>query len=215
MRQRILFLTFLLYIYIGIEGWAQQPSPEVKAAIDACMALRAAIGAGSNVGLKQANKALKACDVKPFNKLRCRDEDTPSLKGHFIFDHEFVDSLIKNRKVYKFAQQYADRSAQRHTSSSGKVFAKTCLVKKKKSTTYTLMASGKQYIAVVTEPKGLVTLRIHDKTNDIWYNDTDEVNTGWPSRIQTLDLPKDKQNLLEIEVMNKSKKDISFVIIGN
>ena len=213
MKQKILSLTALLFI--GIGAWAQQPTPEVQAAIDACMALRAAVGAGSNEGLKQANQALISSDVQPFNKLRCRDKNVPSLKGHFVFDHVFVDSLIKNRKVYKFAQQYADRSAQRSTSSSGKVFAKTCMVKGKKSTTYTLTAKGTQYIAVVTEPKGLVTLRIHDKTNDKWYNDTDDVNTGRPSRIQTLDLPKDKNSLLEIKIINTSKKDMSFVIIGN
>lgn len=212
MRQRILFLIVLFQIGIGTR--AQQPPSEVQATIDACLALRAAIGAGSNEGLKQANKAFIACGVQPFNKLRCREKE-PSLKGHFVFDHEFVDSLIKNRKVYKFAQQYADRSAQRSTSSSGKVFAKTCMVKGKKSTTYTLTANGTQYIAVVTEPKGLVSLRIHDKTNDKWYNDTDDVNVGRPSRIQVLDLPKKENSLLEIEIINTSKKNISFVIIGN
>lgn len=211
-RRSFLFLAFL-YLFMGV--WAQQPTPEVQATINACLALRAAIGTGSNEGLKQANKALKACDVKPFNKLRCREENVPSLKGHFVFDYEFVDSLIKNRKVYKFAQQYADRSLQRSTSSSGKVFAKTCMVKKKESTTYTLPAKGTQYIAIVTEPKGLVTLRIHDKTHDEWYNDTDDVNTGRPSRLQTINLPKDKNSLLEIEIINTSKKNISFVIIGN
>lgn len=213
MKQRILF--FIAFLFTGILAKAQQPTPEVQATIDACLALRAALGAGSNEGLKQASKALKACDVQPFNKLRCRDEQQPSLKGHFVFEPEFVDSLILNRKVYKFAQQYADRSAQRATSSSGKVFAKTCMLKGKKSTTYTLPAKGTQYIAVVTEPKGLVTLRIHDKTNDKWYNDTDDVNIGRPSRIQTLDLPKGKNCLLEIEIINTSKKDMSFVIIGN
>lgn len=210
--QKILLLVAMFFV--GMHAKAQ-PIPEVQAAIDACLALRAAVGVGSNEGLKQANKALKACAVLPFNKLRCREDNQPSLKGHFIFDQEFVDSLIQNRKVYKFAQQYADRSAQRYTSSSGKVFAKTCLVKGKKTTTYTLVAKGSQYIAVVTEPKGLVTLRIHDKTNDTWYNDTDDVNTGRPSRIQTLALPKDKNCLLEIEIINTSKKDMSCVLIGN
>lgn len=212
MMKRILLLTAVVCICIGVK--AQHTTPEVQAAMDAYLALRAAVGTGSTEELKQANKALKECNVQPFNKLRCRDEQ-PSLKGHFVFETEFVDSLIQNRKVYKFAQQYADRSTQRATSSSGKVFAKTCMVKGKKSTTYTLPAKGTQYIAVVTEPKGLVTLRIHDKTNDKWYNDTDDVNIGRPSRIQTLALPKDKNCLLEIEIINTSKKDMSFAIIGN
>ena len=87
MRQRILFITVLLQIGVGV--MAQLPTPEVQATIDACLALRAAIGAGGNEGLKQANKALKNCDVKPFNQLRCREEKQPSLKGHFVFDQEF------------------------------------------------------------------------------------------------------------------------------
>jgi len=89
-----------------------------------------------------------------------------------LFEQEFVDSLILNRKVYKFTLRYADRAVRRSTSNSGMIFAKTCMVKGKgkKSTNYTLVAKGIQYIAVVTEPKGLVTLRIHDKTNDKWYN---------------------------------------------
>lgn len=214
MKYRKLILFILLCI--GIKGWAQLPNQEVQTTIDACMALQAAIGSGSTEGLKQASKALKACDVKPFNLLRCRDEEQPSLNGHFVFDYEFVDSLVNNRKVYKFAQRYAERAAQRGTSSSGKVFTKTCMVKGKKSTTYTLApVKGVQYIAVVTEPKGLVTLRIHDKTNDKWYNDTDDVNIGRSSRVHTLNLPKDKNCLLKIEVINTTKKDISFVIIGN
>lgn len=204
-------LLFIALLFVGIQA-KSQPTPEVQAAIDACLALRAAIGSGSTEGLHQANKALKACDVLPFNKLRCRDEQQPSLNGHFVFEPKFVDSLILNRKAYKFA---LDLVLRRSTSSSGKVFAKTCMVKGKKSTTYTLVAKGTQYIAVVTEPKGLVTLRIHDKTNGKWYNDTDNVNTGLPSRIITLDLPKDKNSLLEIEIINTSKKDMSFVIIGN
>ena len=212
MKKRILLFIVILSLSILAKA---QPTPEVQAAIDACLSLHVAVGAGSNEGLKQANKALKACEVQPFNKLRCREEQQPSLKGHFVFEPEFVDSLIQDRKVYKFAQQYADRSAQRATSSSGKVFAKTCMVKGKKSTTYTLVAKGTQYVAVVTEPKGLVTLRIHDKTNDKWYNDTDDVNIGRFSRVLTLDLPKDKNSLLEIEIINTSKKNISFVIIGN
>ncbi len=213
--KKLRHLILIACITLTTSAWGQALSTEVQAAFDACVALRAAVGAGSGEGLKQANKALKACEVKPFKKLRCTDGEEPSYKGHFLFETEFVDSLIQNRKVYKFAQQYAERAGQRATSSSGKVFAKTCMVKGKKSVTYSLVSRGKQDIAVVAEPKGLVTLRIHDKTHDKWYNDTDDVATGRPSRSRILDLPADKNSLLEIEVINTSKKDISFVLIGN
>ena len=79
----------------------------------------------------------------------------------------------------------------------------------------TCLAGCRQAANLPFKWDGVVTFRIHDKTNDKWHNDTDDVNSGRTSRIQTLDLPKDKNSLLEIEIINTSKKDMSFVIIGN
>lgn len=208
-------IVLIFALSIGMSLWAQKPTPEVQATIDACVSLQHAVGSGSTEGLKQANAALKKCDVKPFNKLRCENNTCISLDEHFIFETEFIDSLIVNRKVYKFAQRYADRSAQRATSSSGKVFAKTFAVRGKSTAVFSLTTSGTQYIAVVTEPKGLVTLRIHDIKHDEWYNDTEKTTDGLPCRIQVMELPKNEMSTLVIEVKNRSNRDISFVIIGN
>lgn len=208
-------IAFVFALSIGMTLWAQKPTLEVQATIDACIALQHAAISGGSEELKQANAALKKCDVKPFNKLRCEDQTPLSLDEHFVFETEFVDSLVINRKVYKFAQRYAERSAKRATSSSSKVFAKTFAVRGKSSAVFSLATSGTQCIAVVAEPKGLVTLRIHDIKHDQWYNDTEKPTDGLPYRIQVMELPKNEMSSLVIEVENRFDKDISFVIIGN
>lgn len=208
-------IILALALSIGMTLWAQKPTPEVQATIDACIALQHAVGSGSTEGVKLANAALKKCDVKPFNKLRCENNSCISLDEHFVFETEFIDSLIVNRKVYKFAQRYADRSARRAPSISSKVFAKTFAVRGKSSAVFSLATSGTQCIAVVAEPKGLATLRIHDIKHDYWYNDTEKPTEGLPYRIQVMELPKNEMSTLVIEVENRSNEDISFVVIGN
>ena len=123
--------------------------------------------------------------------------------------------LIEGRDVYKFAQRYAKREKDRGTSSSGQIFDKTCAVKGLSSVKYSFPSKGLQELAVVTEPGGLVTLRIYDKTNDKWYNDTEDVKTGRESRWMIMNLPENKRCVLEIEIINTVDKDISFVILSN
>lgn len=68
------------------------------------------------------------------------------------------------------------------------------------------------------EAGGLVTMRIH-VTNSAGLNkrfdDTRDVKKGQPHRQTSFELPTDKKNTVELEVINCSKKDISFVVISN
>lgn len=211
--KKIVLLALTLVQVMTIS--AQQLSEDIQKVYDACMSLREAISAGNTSGLRTANKKLKDCAVNPFSSLRCADEKPLSLDSHFVFDEVFVDSLIAGRDVYKFAQRYAEVRGVRGASSSGKVFTKTCAVRKSSSTKLTFVSRGHQELAVVTEPGGMVTLRIHDKTNDKWYNDTKNVKKGQSTRTFVFDLPTSARTTLEVEVKNSGKKDCSFVVISN
>lgn len=211
--KKIVLLALTLVQVMTIS--AQQLSEDIQKVYDACMSLREAISAGNTSGLRAANKKLKDCAVNPFSSLRCADENPLSLDSHFVFDEVFVDSLIAGRDVYKFAQRYAEVRGVRGASSSGKVFTKTCAVRKSSSTKLTFVSRGHQELAVVTEPGGMVTLRIHDKTNDKWYNDTKNVKKGQSTRTFVFDLPTSARTTLEVEVKNSGKKDCSFVVISN
>lgn len=205
----------VLVLVLTMAASAQQLSEDMQKVYDACMSLREAISAGNTSGLRTANKKLKECNVNPFSSLRCLDDEPLSLDVHFVFDEVFVDSLIDGRDVYKFAQRYAEVRGVRGASSSGKVFTKTCAVRKSSSTKLTFVSRGHQELAIVTEPGGMVTLRIHDKTNDKWYNDTKNIKKGQPSRTFVFDLPTSGRTSLEVEVKNCGKKDCSFVVISN
>lgn len=212
-----LFIVILIAALCPMNNWvfAQTLSREMQAALDACLQLRTAIETGTTTQLRSANKAFKMCYINEFTSLRCLDKSPLSLNGHFVFDEVFVDSLIVGRDVYKFAQRYAEIRGVRGVSSSGKIFAKTCAVKKKSSAKYSFVSRGRQELAVVTEPDGMVSLRIYDKTHGKWYNDTKDVNDGQAYRCMVFDLPTDEKSVLEIEVFNTTKNNISFVIISN
>ena len=212
MKKNIVIAFTLLHTFSVL---GQNLSQETLAVFDACLKLRTAIGSGNTMGLRSANKALKQCNANPFTSLRCKDDKPLSLDGHFVFDDAFIDSLIAGRDVYRYAQRYAEARGVRGASSSGKVFMKTCAVRKSSSSKFTFVSRGHQELTVVTEPDGMVTLRIHDKTHDKWYNDTKDVKKGQPSRTFVFELPVDERTILDVEVINCSKKDISFVAVSN
>ena len=213
MKRLLLIVSFFVwgFSYIG----AQIMSEETQAVYDACTKMSSAIGSGNTTELKSANLALKNCNISSFSSLRCVSDNPLMLDGHFVFNEEFVDSLIAGRNVYKFAQRYAVTHGSRGTTSSGKVFMRNCAVRASQSEKFIFVSRGHQELAVVAEPGGLITLRIHDKTNDVWHNDTRDVKKGQSSRIHVFDLPSDKRNTLEVEVINCGMNDCSFVVISN
>lgn len=194
---------------------AQELSGEVQEVYDICLRMRSAVETGSNTALKAAGKALAGCDVRNFGVLRCETVVPLSVDGHFVFDEVFVDSLVAGRDVYRFSRRYAENQEKRGVSGSGGVLVKNAAVRADSSVRYSFPSKGRQELAVVTEPGGMVTLRVYDKSNGKWYNDTEDVNAGRASRFLVIDLPDDKRNLLELEILNRSGKDISFVILSN
>ena len=214
-RPVVIGLICFMHMLFWGNAYGQTFSANMQAAYEACLSMRKAIGSGSQTSLRAAKEAFAACETKTFEVLRCLAPDPLPLDGHLVFDEAFVDDLIEGRDVYKFAQRYAKREKDRGTSSSGQIFDKTCAVRSLSSVKYSFPSKGLQELAVVTEPGGLVTLRIYDKTNDKWYNDTEDVKTGRESRWMIMNLPENKRSVLEIEIINTVDKDISFVILSN
>lgn len=212
MKKLTLFLVLFLSSFFIALG--QDLSDNVKSVYDACVALRTAAGSGSTSQMREANSTLKNVRTGYFSTFRQLSGDTVSMNGHFVFDHEFVDSLLANRKVYEFAQKYATPSAKRGTSTSGVVFMKNCCVKAGAVVKFRFRAQGRQELALVTEPSGMVNMKVYDRTNDLWHNDDDGLNTGKPYHIRTFDIAGGMSEI-EVEVINKTDKDVSFVVISN
>ena len=106
----------------------------------------------------------------------------------------------------------------RGQNPDGSIQTKTCFVKASESATYSFRAKGYQELAVVAEAGGLVTMKIHVTNSaglDERHDDTKDVARGRPQRRVAFDLPTDRSNFVELEVINCGKKDISFVVISN
>ena len=212
MKKIILSIVLLSLSVLMTEG--QELSGNVKSVYDACVALRTAAGSGSTSQMREANMLLKDVRTGHFGTLRLISGETVSMDGHFVFDHEFVDSLLVNRKVYSFAQKYLDRTARRGSSTSGTVFMKTCCVKADAGVKFKFRAQERQELALVTEPGGMVNMKVYDSRNDLWHNDDEGLNTGKPYHVRAFDIPGGLSEIV-VEVTNKTDKDLSFVVISN
>jgi hypothetical protein len=47
------------------------------------------------------------------------------------------------------------------------------------------------------------------------FDDTTNVKKGMPQRKTSFELPVDRRNTVELEIINRGKKDCSFVVISN
>ena len=195
-------------------GNGQSMSLEMKNAFDACVAIRSALESGSRQNLVFANNILKKYDTTPFSSLRCIDDEILSLDGHFIFNTDFIDSLIVGKDVYSHTQMFSSDLVRRGQLANGSILIKNCIVGKGATSKFRFASRGYQELAIVTEPGGLVTLKVLDRTNEKIYVNTDNILKGMSTRFISFDSGDKKVNL-EIEIENKTNKDISFVVLSN
>lgn len=211
----------LLSAFGTLAAYAQETctdSMSIDAAFNACIAMRDAVANKDSVAIKQSANDLKAAGTTNFSSLRCKDDSIASLNGHLVFDEAFADSIAEGKDVYSKADDLNRSTAHRGQTSDGSILTKTCFVKAGKSTKYSFASKGHQELAVVAEAGGLVTMRIHVTNSaglDKRFDDTKNVKKGMPQRKISFELPTDRRNTVELEIVNCGKKDCSFVVISN
>ena len=215
-------VIIVLSILCSFRAYAQEASTdsmEIQAVIDACISMRDAVAAGDTAAIRQSAQDLRVAGATSFNSLRCKDDSIASLNGHLVFDEAFADSLAAgNTSVYDKADDMSRSTAHRGQTTDGSYLTKTCFVKAGKSTKWTFASKGHQELAVVAEAGGLVTMKIHVTNSaglDFRMDDTKSVKAGLPQRKTSFELPKDRRNTVELEIVNCGKKDCSFVVISN
>lgn len=213
--------SILLLVFCVLSTFAQNTvtdSLSIDAAVNACIALRDAVANNDSAAIKQSANELKAAGTTNFNSLRCRDDSISSLNGHLVFDEAFADSLAEGKDVYGKADDMNRSTAHRGQTADGSILTKTCFVKAGKSTKYSFASKGHQELAVVAESGGLVTMKIRVTNSaglDKRFDDTKNVKKGMPQRKTSFELPNDRRNTVELEVVNCGKIDCSFVVISN
>jgi hypothetical protein len=215
------FLITLLSVLGVLTVFAQKKADEslsIDAAVNACIAMRDAVANNDSVAIKQSANDLKAAGTTNFSSLRCKDDSISSLNGHLVFDEAFADSIAEGKDVYSKADDLNRSTAHRGQTADGSILTKTCFVKAGKSTKYSFASKGHQELAVVAEAGGLVTMKVHVTNSaglDKRFDDTKNVKKGMPQRKTSFELPTDRRNTVELEILNCGKKDCSFVVISN
>jgi uncharacterized protein YbcV (DUF1398 family) len=200
---------------MSVWGNAQTLSTPMEKAIEACINLSDAIGATTTSQLKAANKMLKAADIVNFGDLWLEKGKDFCVDGHFIFDEEFVDSLIVNRKVIDFSSHYAKmRSNRASTNINGRIKMTTKAIKVGQSSVWKTVNRRNAEYAIVAEPGGLFTMTIRDDSGNVLYAETVNNKKGAPVRKVKIQLP-DKATRIYIEIKNNGKNDASFALLGN
>ena len=219
MKKIVLTILSVLCSFCSYAQDVSTDSMQIQAVIDACISMRDAVAAGDTAAIRQSAKNLRTVGAASFNSLRCKDDSIASLNGHLVFDEAFADSLAAgNTSVYNKADDMNRSTAHRGQTSDGSYLTKTCFVKAGKSTKWTFASKGHQELAVVAEAGGLVTMKIRVTNSaglDERHNDTKDWRKGRPQRKTSFDLPSNIRNTVELEVFNRSKKDITFVVISN
>ena len=204
---RTLFISLLTVLGILTVSAQDQvdESLSIDATINACIAMRDAVANNDSAAIKQSAKDLKAAGTTSFNSLRCKDDSIASLNGHLVFDEAFADSIAEGKDVYGKADDLTRSTAHRGQTADGSILTKTCFVKAGKSTKYTFASKGHQELAVVAEAGGLVTMKVHVTNSaglDKRFDDTKNVKKGMPQRKTVFELPSDRRNTVELEIIN-------------
>ncbi len=209
-------ITIVLIAVVEVVANAQTLSPSMEKAISVCQELSKAIENSSTAPLKAANVALKAADIVDFGDLALHKGKDLDVNGHFVFDEEFVDSLIVNRKVLDFSKKYAEKRANRgSTGVNGRIRLTTRALKAGHSAIWKTVNRGTAEFSVVAEPGGLLTMTIRDAKGKVLYAETVKNKQGEAMRKAQLQLPENKMSTLYIEVVNHSKQDTSFALLKN
>lgn len=209
------FIVLIISVVLGLSGYAQKVSAPMEKAVAACTLLSKAIGSTNTSSLKAANKQLREADIVPFKDLWIAGGKDISVDGHFIFDEEFVDSLVSNRAVIKFSSKYAEKRTSRgSTGKPGRIKMTTKALKAGASAVWKTVNRKNVEYALVAEPGGLFTMTIKDEKGNILYSETKDNKKGAAVRKASFTLP-DKSTRILIEVKNNGKSDASFALLSN
>lgn len=218
MRNVLLFVFLFVVSFVRAqELQIETDSVSIDAVFDACVAMQEAIENNDTTALVAAGAKYRDAAPASFSDLHSKDTTNLSLKGHFVFNDVFVDSLAAGKDAYANSDSINLARENRGQMPSGRIFTKTCVIKAGKSMRYTFTSSNRLELGLITEPGGRVYVRVHatnTKGLDVRYNDDKNAVKGTRRYRKAFDLPSKPRSTVELEVINRGK-DTSFVVIRN
>ncbi|MDE7381841.1 MAG: hypothetical protein K2N03_06935 [Muribaculaceae bacterium] len=209
---RLLILS--IFISLSASLFAVTLSKEMEEAVDICKSISDGFLTYDLAKIKNGNERLKKIGINDWSTLHLSKGKELNINGHLLFDEVFLDSIIKNHKHIVFAQKYLKQRGVRGVSSGRK--------SKIKMTTKGLPAGGaaswkasgsnSAEIALVAEPRGLLTMTIRDEKGKSLFTETVKNKKGDSVRKIKVTLPKTRTRFF-IEVKNYGDAT-SFALIS-
>lgn len=142
---------------------------------------------------------------------------TLSLKGHLVFDYEFIQACINNETIYDIADRYAAEARKRgDKTTANSVRLDTKMVPAGQTCTFEIPScSGTSQIGCVAEVNRVFSWEIEtvgyqSKKKQV-YKDNDNARKGLPFRKKTV--RSDERYKIILSITNKSERDGSFALI--
>lgn len=161
MSRKTIFRVFiLLFFFIGgqMSVNAQTTTP-FETVFDACKKACEALDGGFASGeqLLAVSKTLRDAAPIPLT-VKQTQGDVLSLKGHLVFDYEFIQDCIDDDKIYDIADKYAKEAKERgDKDSANKVRLDTKMVAAGQTCTFEIPScSGTSQIGCVADRKSVV-----------------------------------------------------------
>lgn len=120
------------------------------------------------------------------------------------------ESELWNRLVEKVDSIRSD-----YLRGGTKIKATRFYVKSRESVKYSFRANRRTSVVAMPEAKGLVTMRIHAHNRngyDNHFDDQEKFHQGKTYRSRVMQLPE-QPTTVDVEILNRSKKEISVVLI--
>lgn len=215
----ILFSFILSFDLLGQS--VSQPSEHIQNVIDACVSLRDAVACNDSLVVRKSSEKLKDEDSFYFTLLQPIDSIDISFNGHLIFHEMFAEKYLSGEDAFAQSDEVNQdilSDIERGQNADGLIKTRTCFVKAGQSVKYEFGSKGHQELAVVAETGGLLTMKVRVTNRDGMdkrYDDTADVRNGRSYRYVSFDLPLNRRNIVELEIINCGLKDCSFVVISN
>ena len=172
---------------------------EVDMIVGSMMTVRDAVANGDSIAIAGEMERLASTDIKINDEIRPEDY-AGSSESLFL---ETWKDAIHGSKLTR------DRGVDREVTTRRFNVAKGSSVK------FTVKCSSRLSVAVVPEAGGLVTMRLHAYNRhgfDRHFDDTEKFHQGKSYRKKKISVP-DMPTKVEIEVINRSPKNISYTLI--
>ena len=197
-------ISLALAILLPQGAFAQESEEldEVDMIVGSMMTVRDAVANGDSIAIAGEMERLASTDIKINDEIRPEDY-AGSSESLFL---ETWKDAIHGSKLTR------DRGVDRDGS---KVTTRRFNVAKGSSVKFTVKCSSRLSVAVVPEAGGLVTMRLHAYNRhgfDRHFDDTEKFHQGKSYRKKKISVP-DMPTKVEIEVINRSSKNISYTLI--